>query len=189
MRGHAAPVFLSVFRRLPYLRSLQITTTLADIAAKAEAKDAENQAFRTFLQSQESNSIDELVQELDALITPQIDCTTCGNCCRSLMINVTADEINVLAAHLGRTEEDVKKEYVETGSHGGIMIMNTIPCHFLKNDCCTIYEQRFEECREFPGLHNTQFTKRLFATLAHYGRCPIIYNVIEEMKVRLRFNS
>jgi len=166
---------------------LKIITALADIAATAQVKEAENQAFRTFLQSKESESIDELVQELDTLITPQIDCTTCGNCCRSLMINVTADEVTRLATHLNKTEADIKEQYIETGANDSMMIINTIPCHFLKDNCCTIYEHRFAECREFPGLHNPQFTRRLFATLAHYGRCPIIFNVIEEMKVRLAF--
>jgi uncharacterized protein len=168
---------------------LKITTTLADIAAAAQEKEAENQAFRTFLQSKDTDDIDQLVRELDAIITPQIDCTTCGNCCSSLMINVTPDEVTRLAGHLNKTEAEVKEEYIETGANNSLMIINTIPCHFLKNRCCTIYEQRFTECREFPGLHQPQFTKRLFAMLAHYGRCLIIYNVMEEMKKRLEFEG
>lgn len=168
---------------------MKINTTLTEIAAIGQEKEAENQAFRTFLQSKDSDEIDALVQELDAIVTPQIDCTTCGNCCRSLMINVTSEELTRLATHLDRTEADVKAQYVETGANDSMMIMNTIPCHFLKNNCCTIYEQRFSECREFPGLHMPKFTRRLFATLSHYGRCPIIYNVVEEMKVKLAFNQ
>ncbi len=167
--------------------ALKIITQLDTIALAAQEKEAENQAFRAFLSSKESADIDVLVQELDATITPQIDCTTCGNCCRSLMINVTPAEVTRLAAHLGRTEADVQEEYIETGANNSMMVINAIPCHFLKNSCCTIYEQRFAECREFPGLHQPQFTSRLFAMLMHYGRCPIIYNVLEEMKVRLAF--
>lgn len=168
---------------------MNITTQLEVIALAAREKDAENQAFRTFLRSQESTGIDLLVQELDAVITPQIDCTSCGNCCRSLMINVTPAEVTRLAAHLNRSEADVKEEYVETGSGSSQMVMNTIPCHFLANNCCSIYEHRFAECREFPGLHQPKFTDRLFAMLMHYGRCPIIYNVLEEMKTRLAFKK
>lgn len=166
---------------------MELITQLSVIALAAEEKEAENQAFRTYLGSQESADIDRLVQELDAIVTPQIDCTKCGNCCRSLMINITAAELTNLAAHLNRSEADVTDEYIETGSSNSLMIINAIPCHFLTGNCCSIYEQRFGECREFPGLYRPRFTSRLFAMLMHYGRCPIIYNVLEEMKKRLAF--
>ncbi|WP_170117696.1 YkgJ family cysteine cluster protein [Chitinophaga ginsengisoli] len=168
---------------------MNIITQLDVIALAAAEKEAENQAFKAFLRSHESAAIDELVQELDATITPQIDCTSCGNCCRSLMINVTDSEITSLAAHLNRSEADIKEQYIETGSNNDIMVMNTIPCHFLTANCCSIYEHRFAECREFPGLHQPEFTSRLFAMLMHYGRCLIIYNVLEEMKKRLGFKG
>ena len=167
---------------------MKIITQLDVIALEAQEKEAENQAFRTFLRSHESAMVDGLVQELDAIITPQVDCTSCGNCCRSLMITITPVEVTQLAAHLNRSETDVIEQYVETGSNNSQMVINTIPCHFLEGNCCSIYEQRFAECREFPGLHLPQFTDRLFAMLMHYGRCPIIYNVLEEMKNRMGFD-
>lgn len=170
-----------------YLAGLNIITQPDVIAQAAQEKEFENQAFKAFLRSHESAGIDRLVQELDAVITPQIDCTSCGNCCRSLMINVTAAEVTSLATHLKRSEADVKEQYIETGSSNSGMIMNTIPCHFLDANRCSIYEHRFAECREFPGLHQPEFTSRLFAMLMHYGRCLIIYNVLEEMKKRLEF--
>jgi uncharacterized protein len=159
---------------------------LTEIKIAAQEKEAENDAFKAFLKSKDADEIDQLVQELDAIVTPQIDCTTCGNCCRSLMINVDPPELTALAAHLGRSEEDVKAQYIETGS-GDMMVINTIPCHFLSDNRCTVYEHRFSGCREFPGLHLPNFTKRLFTTFMRYEGCPIIFNVIEEMKQRLAF--
>lgn len=168
---------------------MEINANLTTIAALAIEREAENESFKSFLQSQDGDVVDALVQELDALITPQIDCTACGNCCRQLMINVDAENLGRLATHLDRTEEDVIAEYIETSANRSMMVMNTIPCHFLKNNCCTVYEYRFEDCRVFPGLHLPQFNKRLFSMLSHYGRCPIIFNVLEEMKVRMAFRE
>jgi len=167
---------------------LKLTTTLTEIARAAEEKEAENLAFRSYLQSQNSDDIDELVQELDTLITPQIDCTSCGNCCRNLMINVTEDEVTALATHLNTTNTGLKEKYIETGSSNDMMIINTIPCHFLHESRCTIYEHRFAGCREFPALHLPKFNKRLFTTFTHYSTCLIIYNVVEEMKKRVSFH-
>ena len=66
------------------------------------------------------------------------------------------------------------------------MLMNAIPCTFLKEEKCTVYAHRFAGCREFPAMHLPNFNKRLFTTFMHYSRCPIIYNVIEGLKIVVR---
>jgi hypothetical protein len=69
------------------------------------------------------------------------------------------------------------------------MIMNSIPCGFLSENKCTVYEKRFDECREFPHLHKDNFKGRLFGTLIHYAMCPIIFNVVEELKKATGFKT
>ncbi|HRI21922.1 MAG TPA: YkgJ family cysteine cluster protein, partial [Panacibacter sp.] len=144
-------------------------TDLTIIAETAEIKETENLGFKTFLQTRNSNAIDALVFELNATVTPQIDCTACGNCCRSLMINVEPNDAKRLADHLKISEKSFYTKYVEQSSEGKLAVMNSIPCHFLSNNKCTVYEARPAECREFPGLHQPGFTQRLFATFMHYG--------------------
>ena len=102
------------------------------------------------------------------------------------MINVTSEETEIVASHLEMTKNDFTNKYIEE-SLGGQKIINTIPCHFLSNDKCTIYESRFNECREFPHLHKPNFCDRLFGTLIHYSICPIIYNVVEQLKIETDF--
>ncbi|BAV04803.1 hypothetical protein SAMN05421788_11878 [Filimonas lacunae] len=165
---------------------MKLTHQLNVIEQAGTEKEAENYQFRQFLYQQNSADIDVIVHELDAAITPQVDCTACGNCCQSLMINVTPVENERLASHLQMPVAEFTQQYIETSLQGD-MIVNTIPCHFLQNKCCTVYEYRFQECRTFPGLHLPDFTGRLFSTFMHYGRCPIIYNVTEQLKQRLQW--
>lgn len=159
-----------------------VVTDLSIIAQEAIIKEEENFRFREVLKSKNSNAIDELVFQLNGSISSQIDCTKCGNCCRSLMINITTADTERLAAHLQTSIKEFEEKYVERSSEGTFAVMNSIPCHFLHENKCTVYEKRPEECREFPGLHRNGFTTRLFATFMHYGRCPIVYNVIEALK-------
>jgi uncharacterized protein len=156
------------------------------IQTKAEQKLDENDAFRSYLQKIDSDALDKTVHAINEKITPQIDCTTCGGCCRQLMINVTPEENIKVAAHLNITPQAFKEKYLEESLQGK-MIMNTIPCHFLADSKCTVYENRFTECRAFPHLHENNFKGRLFGTLIHYAMCPIIYNVVEELKVETGF--
>ncbi|MEO7766581.1 MAG: hypothetical protein ABIS01_04110, partial [Ferruginibacter sp.] len=74
-------------------------TDLGNIKRIAGEKEAENDAFRAFLGQKDEKDTDILVYNLNAEITPQIDCTACGNCCTSL-VSVTAEEIKSLSTHL-----------------------------------------------------------------------------------------
>lgn len=163
-------------------------TDLALIASLFIDKEKENERFRTFLLSEGSEEIDRLVVQLDKTITPSIDCTKCGNCCKSLMINISDEEATSLSNHLGQSRTCFDVSYVEKGSHS-MMVMNQMPCYFLQENKCTVYEYRFEGCREFPAMHLPQFQKRLFTTFMHYGRCPIIFNVIEQLKTKMQFRG
>jgi uncharacterized protein len=157
-------------------------TDLNTIAGLAIANETANNHLKAILLAMDSDAVDATVVDLQATITSQIDCTQCGNCCRSLMINVEKTDAERLAQHLQLSTQQVYERYIETSSQGSLAVMNTIPCHFLCDNKCTVYEARPAECREFPGLEAPNFTKRLFATFMHYGRCPIIFNVIEGLK-------
>lgn len=104
------------------------------------------------------------------------------------MINITPPDADRMATHLQLSTSQFKEKFVEEGS-SGMMIMNTIPCHFLADNKCIAYEARFTECREFPHLHKGNFKGRLFGTLIHYAMCPIIYNVVEELKEETGFKE
>lgn len=125
----------------------------------------ENLQFQDFLREMDSESLDNAVLALSNTISPQIDCTQCGNCCKSLMVNINNQEADNLAAHLGQKREDFDNQYLEKGESGR-MVLNAIPCHFLVGNSCSVYEHRFEGCKEFPAFHVKDFNKRLFTTLS-----------------------
>ncbi len=158
------------------------------IQIQAEQKLDENDSFRSFLQKIDSDELDAMVHAINEKITPLINCTDCGGCCRQLMINVTPEENIKVANHLNITPQAFKEKYLEESMQGKI-IMNTIPCHFLADSKCMIYENRFTECRAFPHLHENNFKGRLFGTLIHYAMCPIIYNVVEQLKLDVGFTD
>jgi len=104
------------------------------------------------------------------------------------MVNIDEAEATHLSKHLGQTRETFDEKYISKGESGR-MVINSIPCHFLVENSCSVYEHRFAGCREFPAFHIPAFNKRLFTTYMHYDRCPIIYNVMENLKELLEFES
>lgn len=164
---------------------MTLLTELKKIKRIAAEKQVENDVFRAFLKQQDEEETDTIVHQLNDEIAPRVDCTKCGNCCKSL-IAVTNEEIAPLAISLQITLDGFKEKYIEE-SEQGQMIINSIPCHFLSNTTCSVYENRFTQCREFPQLHKPYFTRRLFGTLQYYSVCPIIFNVVEKLKEALNF--
>jgi len=157
-------------------------TDLNQIALASIDKEEENEEFRIFLQTIDPAALDEAVHRLNESVSAQIDCTKCGNCCRSLMINVEKNEVARAAARSGLNEPDFIQHRLEQ-SLGGQYIINRQPCYFLDGNHCTIYEDRFQSCRDFPHLHQPGVSRRLFSIFMHYGRCPIVYNTVELLKV------
>lgn len=162
------------------------TADLEKIAAQLSVKTEENDHFLRSLKRYDSNELDLIVQGINDEVSSVIDCTVCGNCCKTLVINVTHDEVDRLAGYLNEPAATIKERYIEE-SMGGNCFINTIPCHFLKEKKCTIYDGRFTECRDFPHLHKPGFKARLGGMLNYYGMCPIIYNVVEQVKLKLGF--
>ncbi|TDW97506.1 YkgJ family cysteine cluster protein [Dinghuibacter silviterrae] len=159
----------------------EIPIDLDHIRREAVAREEENHAFRDFLRRQDGDEIDRRVHRLDAEVTPRVDCTACGNCCKSLIIHTEPEENERVAARMGLPRETWEGRYLER-SLGGKTVLNQIPCPFLTGTRCSVYEDRFSDCREFPHLHKDHFTDRLFSTIMYYGVCPIIYTVVERLK-------
>ena len=104
------------------------------------------------------------------------------------MVNIDDAEATNLAQHLGKTRDAFDEAYISKGESGR-MVINSIPCHFLVENSCSVYEHRFAGCREFPAFHIPDFNKRLFTTYMHYDICPIIFNVMENLKEVLAFEA
>ncbi|MFO0414370.1 MAG: YkgJ family cysteine cluster protein [Bacteroidota bacterium] len=158
------------------------------IQSLAKLNAEENIKFEKILLETDCEALDQIVFKLQDTANKTIDCTQCGNCCKSFMINVEDDEADKVCKALDITREEFDEKYIEKGTNG-MMIINTIPCTFLKENKCSIYENRFSGCREFPALHLPDIQKRLFTIFHNYERCPIIFTVIEELKSRLHFKD
>lgn len=164
-----------------------IETNLEKIASLAEKRQDENYRFRTFLKNRDDKKTDQVVHRLNDEISAQIDCTTCGNCCKTYMISLEKADITRLSGFLGITDEECMSKYLEVSQEERTIIFNKIPCHFLCENKCTVYAARPEDCRSYPHLHNENFTSRLYGVISNYAVCPIVFNVFERLKDEMRF--
>jgi uncharacterized protein len=86
---------------------------------------------------------------------------------------------------LSITVEQLRQRYLEYDEQGWRM-KNSL-CPFLLDKKCTVYESRHDNCRDYPYLHEPEFTSRTWGMIERTFTCPIVYNVMEELKKELGF--
>ena len=160
----------------------------------AQRKEDENCRFSQFLKDQcdlDPEEVDERVFEATRRVWAGIDCTTCANCCREVRPTFDDEEVNRLAVRLETAKEQFIDAYLERTEAGdeNPWQTRTTPCPFLKDNRCTVYEDRPADCKGYPYLYEPEFVFRTMAMMQRTFTCPIVYEVIEELKTSLRFKS
>lgn len=168
---------------------LPIETDLTVIERLSIQRESENFAFRAFLKDFESARVDKIVRKLHRKVTAKIDCLECGNCCNQLTPRVREEEIKLLAGFDNADIETYTSLHLEKDAYDGSLYLKALPCRYLDEKACTVYENRPKECREYPYTHRKGFVFRTMNMIANYGICPIVFNVMENLKVKLWFKS
>ena len=163
-----------------------MVTDLDIIRQLGEKNENSNYRFRSFLKGRDSSRLDRTVHELFKYYSSKIDCTECGNCCSHLKPIIDNKDIKVLALLTNKTNQEFKKDHIITDEDGD-MHFSDLPCPFLSDKKCTVYDSRPTDCRSYPHLHKKDFLSRLFGIIDNYSICPIVFNVYEDLKYKFHF--
>jgi Fe-S-cluster containining protein len=158
----------------------------------AQAKEDEDLRFRVYLKSQDrmkEEQVDELVFELTKQVWAGIDCTQCANCCKTVRPTLSDEDVDRLVRRLGTAREEFIRHYLEPTEPGddNPWQTNSTPCPFLKDNLCSVYEDRPTECRKYPYLYEPDFTSRTIGMVNRTFQCPIVYEVMKKLKRAMGF--
>jgi Fe-S-cluster containining protein len=162
-----------------------IEKDLKTIERIAKEKEEENWKFRTFLKNLdiEIEELDSVVHRITDEVTEQIDCTECGNCCKLVRPVLDQDDISRLATGLKMSVRELKEKYLTKDTDNPPdYIFTALPCPFLENHMCSIYELRPKVCASYPNLYKDEFVFRLWGVVENYSICPIVFAVYEKLK-------
>jgi len=158
---------------------------LDKIKQSGKLNENENIQFRILLKHEDDDKIDRIVHNLYREISDKIDCTKCANCCKKLKPRILNKDIIRISHRLNLPKNQFIEHYTEKidDEHH----LKNLPCVFLKNNKCLIYEDRPLDCKSFPHLHKEDFISRLWGVIDNYSVCPIVFNVFEKLKYELKF--
>jgi Fe-S-cluster containining protein len=168
-------------------RMPRLVTDPREVGRLAEKREDENWAFRDWIRTEfdfDDERLMSVVRQLADEITAQIDCTRCANCCRETDTELDDADIERLAAALGMTIPAFQQAYLECDEDSGGRWLLPAPCPLLDGNLCRVYEVRPQQCREYPHLYN-DFRSHSISRIHNTFLCPIVFNVVEEMKYAL----
>ena len=158
----------------------------------AKEKEDENWEFRKFLKfcDMSDDELDQLVFKIAEQVGSTIDCTMCGRCCKELRPALSEDDQKRLAARLELTVEQFRVKYLQyDDTEEWKWRMKDSPCCFHEDNKCTIYEDRPQNCRDYPYLHESGFSYRTMGMIERTFTCPIVFTVMQELKEVLKFSA
>lgn len=150
-----------------------------------EAKKQKPLWVRYFKKNKKSiEKMDVQIHALHDRYSAEIDCLSCGNCCRSLGPRITDKDVDRLAKHLRMKAVDFVTQYLRTDEDGD-MVFKAMPCPFLGADnYCAVYENRPKACREYPHTDRKKFYQIYMLSVENASTCPIVYKVLEDIVKR-----
>lgn len=163
-------------------------TDLVQIRRLGHQKRNENFRFRAYLKNHRHS--DRRLRRFGEDIEAQIDCTKCANCCRVSEVGITDRDVEKLAKFLGMSREEFLRDSTQRDEQGDLILRKTeAGCVFLKDNLCTVYEARPQNCANFPHLvrGTGSIASRMWQFVDRAEYCPIVYNWIEKVKEDIGF--
>lgn len=159
---------------------------LKNLPEKAKDKHKENKKFFAKLRKKPPKDLDRQMQEMHDEEFSRTNCLDCANCCKTTGPLFANKDIERISKHLKLKPQQFIEQYLRIDEDKDY-VLQEVPCTFLAADnYCLIYDVRPKACREFPHTDRKDFHKISNLTLKNTAICPAAYNIVEEMKRRIK---
>ena len=99
----------------------------------------------------------------------------------------TDKDVQRIAKHFRQKPQQFIDTYLRLDEENDY-VLQSVPCTFLGADnYCSIYDVRPKACAEFPHTDRKKFQQISNLTLKNVAICPAAFNIVEEMKKRIKY--
>ena len=149
----------------------------------ARRNQEETNTFFTKLKRKKPKNLDTVTHRIHDSVCAKFDCLQCANCCSSISPMIGDKDIDRMARYLKMKPVELIARYLHI-DEDQCYVFNEAPCPFLMHDnYCMIYDQRPKACQEYPHTDRRRFYQVLDLTMKNREICPIVYEVVEKLKL------
>jgi len=152
----------------------------------AKDKHIENKKYFDKLKKKPPRDLDYVMQEIHHNEFKKTDCLKCANCCKTTGPLFTLADIERISKSFRQKPQQFIDQYLRIDEDKDY-VLKSVPCTFLDaENYCMIYDVRPKACREFPHTDRKKFQQISDLTLKNVAICPAAYNIVEEMKKKIK---
>ena len=159
---------------------------IINLPKRAKDTHNENKKFFAKLKKKPPKHLDTLMVELHEKEFERTDCLKCANCCKTTGPLFTDKDVERIAKHFKMKPQKFVDNYLQIDEDNDY-VLQSVPCTFLGADnYCSIYDVRPKACSEFPHTDRRKFQQISNLTMKNVAICPAAFNIVEEMKRRIK---
>ena len=153
-----------------------------EIFLQGKKVEKENKQLVEKLIRKKPKDLDEVTEKLHNDAFEQIDCMSCGNCCKTTSPIFYQKDIDRLSKHFKMKPGTFVEKYLHIDSDQDY-VLNTAPCAFLNLDnSCSVYDIRPLACQTYPHTNRKKFFQLLRLSFNNTLICPAVQKVFEGLK-------
>jgi len=147
----------------------------------------QKKALRLFLSRLEKKpppEIHKMLDRVDKEVWAEIDCLSCGNCCKKMTPTFTVKDIKRISSHFSMTPVAFKEKWLRYDKKDDDWQNKKQPCQFLNlaDNKCSIYAIRPADCSGFPHLTKKKAVDYIHVHKQNIQYCPATFKMVEKMK-------
>jgi len=153
-----------------------------EIFLQGKKVEKENKQLVDKLIRKKPKDLDEVTEKFHNEAFEQIDCMSCGNCCKTTSPIFYQKDIDRLSKHFKMKPGTFVEKYLHIDSDQDY-VLNTAPCSFLNPDnSCSVYDVRPLACQTYPHTNRKKFFQLLKLSFNNTLVCPAVQKVFEGLK-------
>ena len=141
-------------------------------------------AFLTKLEKKPPKQIHKMMDMVDKEVWMEIDCLSCGNCCKKMTPTFTVKDVKRISGYLEMTPLAFREKWLRYDKKDDDWQNKKQPCQFLNlnDNKCSIYAIRPADCAGFPHLTKRKAVDYIHIHKQNIQYCPATYKMVEKMK-------
>jgi Fe-S-cluster containining protein len=129
--------------------------------------------------------LDKQVVEIDKTVWNDMNCMECANCCKTMTPTYKAADVKRISKHLGMSPQEFKDRWLKQERKTKDWVNKSVPCQFLVDNKCSIYEVRPKDCSGFPHHTKKNFDLYNDMYIQNLGSCPATFMLVERLQERI----